>query len=382
MSPILILLAIMHRVNEMSVPDFSVNSQEARAYIEASADELCERLNTTKIARERFINLFLDSYEAYFGLENKNPTPHTPEGRKLTDGISELLVQNNSELIGKEHYDKVKQHMDRGGNVLLIQNHTSIADMLVMEALMRRFIDSLSTEDWAYITGGPIADPKTIQGTAISGGYHRFNVHSEKALSKLAANPAELKSAKHQNISTIRALYGHAMQGGKLVVVYPEGTRNDGIMERAKPFTTLIPSTMTKEGCPPLLVLPTYMYGANKILPVARNDKNEFSTQLQKCNRRKADMTIGQPINWSDIISHAQKHEIIRTYISSKLVPEGVNKDNTKELVSAIAADIMGGMIANINLTSDHPNSNESDGKYGIRLQRVLMAQFLASVSI
>ena len=96
----------------------------------------------------------------------------------------------------------------------------------------------------------------------------------------------------------MKALRDHSEVGGKLVVMYPEGSRNNGSMERIQPTAMYIPRIMARAD-KDLMILPTVVDGANNILPPDPTDKNEHSTPFQRCSREKADLIIGTPISWS-----------------------------------------------------------------------------------
>lgn len=364
----------MSRRLDLSVPDFNSRDQmpDAEKYIRESVRELCTYAGAPdKI--EGLTEKLINSYRAHFGLVFGQPTQYTESGRILTPAIGEIVVKPESQLIGIDNFNEAQEHL-KTGNVLLIQNHTSIADMLVLETLVRREFADSTTDDWSYISGGPVNDLTTLQGSSISSGFRRFTVNSTSEMDKMTEE--QKKEAERENKKAMIALVRFSQEIGKLVVLYPEGTRNDGKMLRARAKSFGIPSAMMR-GNENLVVLPSYVKGANHILPTNREyGSDEHSNELNRCVPNQASVTFGKMINILDIIKFSENLTVIETCIENGIVEQGdLNDEKYKKLAAAtIATDIMGGSIAHLN------PEGEENGYYGSPSQKELMKSFFESL--
>lgn len=287
------------------------NGDAVRDYIKAIIINFCQKeKEITDETRDVVTEVFIRAFEANADLTernvNKGLTDVSDEARALRNELCSLLVKPESKLHGIKHFQTAQRHMNEDGNILLVQNHTSIADMLVTEALIRRSFGHRITDDWAYLSGSPMNEP-SLQ-LIISGGFHRFPITSTKFQAR-ANNKEEKVAMQRQNARSMKALRDHVDAGGKLVVMYPEGGRNNGSMEKIKPTAMYIPKIMARSG-KKLMILPTCVDGAVKILPPDPTDKNEHNTPFQRCSRQKADMTIGTPVLWDDITRFSNDPDI------------------------------------------------------------------------
>jgi hypothetical protein len=330
----------------VAVPDFSRgDTREVRDYIMDMVKGFCEREAIAADARDAITEIFLGALRANTDLTkqnaNKGLTDVSPEATKLRDALCGFLVEPESRLCGAGHFRTAQEHMAEGGNVLLVQLHTSIADMLVTVELMRKEFGGEVTDDWAYMSGSPMNNLSSLQ-SIISGGFRRFRITSKKFQS-LTDSEDERADMQMGNVRSMKALIKHAETGGKLVVLYPEGRRNGGTMQKVEPTAMNIPRIMAKTG-KRLMILPTAIDGADKILPPNPADINEHSTTFQRCSRGKADMAIGAPVNWDDIADFSKDPKNMGEYI--QLHPAASEKDTDVQM--AIAADIIGKLIADL----------------------------------
>ena len=358
----------------MRVPKFGAGEIEGvEPYLKDAIGRFCEREGIVNTDRHRLTELFLNSLKANSPILQQHQgvgvTEVIPEGRQLINRLCDILVRPDSNLYGAEHYKTAQDHVDQGGNVLLVQNHRSGADSLVMEAVIRRTFGDHCTDDWAYMSGHAVN--LYAMPLLISSGLKRFPIFSVKYQNAAATGdlPMQDTGCDHQamtqqNLKAMKALRQHTAQGGRMVVLYPEGGRGNNSMKRVQPETVCVAEVMAKS-CHPLLVLPTYVDGATSILPVARND-NEYNQFIERCHTGSANMTIGSPVPYPDLVSFAEDETNINQYTEGGFSMDG-------SIQRSIIADVIAGRIA------DLAPSDDQRGPYGTKGLRSFVDSFRAA---
>lgn len=217
-----------------------------------------------------------------------------PESRALLDFLEPILVGEESEIRGEDNLECALAFMKRGGNVLLVQNHTSGADTIVTDYLVNRAYGNAAKE-WIWMAGHVVN--LFLLPLIMCGGLHRVQIFSSKYSAQ--ADEAMRRNMKEQNAKALGSIASMIMGGGKLIGLYPEGGRGEGALKLADPKTMKIPQLMAMASVG-LMVLPTYVSGATSILPVVRGE-NEFNEFLHYIRRGNATVEFGPGIMWDDL---------------------------------------------------------------------------------
>jgi 1-acyl-sn-glycerol-3-phosphate acyltransferase len=221
----------------------------------------------------------------------------TPEGQELMDTLGQQLVLPDSRLIDGHHFEEALEFCRRGGNVLLVQNHTSGADVLATYELLNRHFDDVVKGFWWM--SGHVVNLYPIP-LMLSSALNRFQIFSMKYRS-LAAKQEETDEEtwmRAQNSRALRAVIKVTIDGGKIVVLYPEGGRGEHGLIRGVAETMCIPEAMSAKR--EVMVLPTYVCNATSVLPVVRTE-NEFSEFLGYATTGTVDLQIGKPYLWDTL---------------------------------------------------------------------------------
>ncbi|MFA5048174.1 MAG: 1-acyl-sn-glycerol-3-phosphate acyltransferase [Patescibacteria group bacterium] len=269
------------------------------AYAEQALGRLAERIRLSADDATTFERLFMRSMIANAArIESSINAPYVPaltESRELLDFLGTIIVGEESRLIGADNLRSALAFMTTGGNVLLVQNHTSGADTLVMDRLVNDEFSGVA-KDWLYMSGHAVN--LFLLPLTITGALHRIQIFSTKYC--VQADEAVRSSMRTHNARSLATIAPIIMDGGKLIGLYPEGGRGEGALLPGEPRTMKIPQLMASVSPKGLMVLPTYVRDATSILPVVRGD-NEFNEVLEHLRRGNASIEFGPGVMWSDI---------------------------------------------------------------------------------
>ncbi len=142
----------------VEIPKFGVGeTQGVHEYVERATPALCARLGVPEPQAGELLRLALQSVDAASSLMTQNLTAgmveSIPEARNFWNEIGEVMVSVESQIYGLENLRTAIAEMERGRNVLLIQNHRSGADTMVMEILVNRALGRDIVTRWAYMSG-------------------------------------------------------------------------------------------------------------------------------------------------------------------------------------------------------------------------------------
>ncbi len=235
-------------------------------------------------------------------------TQAVPAVRDFWNLAGDTLVNQESRVVGMDNMKLALEHMGRGGNVLMVQNHRSGADTMVFETLVRRALGRDVCKDWAYMSGHAVN--LYLIPLMFCGGMNRFQIFSAKYLSA-GLNGVDEVAMNAQNQRAMMSLRRHVKGGGRLVGFYPEGGRGDGCMKLGEPKTSCIPKIMASASKAELLVLPTYVCDASNILNPVRGI-NEYNEIFVNSRPGTASLVIGEPVPWGDICVLNCEHETVR----------------------------------------------------------------------
>lgn len=283
-----------------------------REYVLAQILGLCQRLCVSDpCSLQQLLEAALEANQAVMSCNLTKPLiDPVPESRRLWDFVGLQAVSPESQLIGREHVAHALSFLERGGNVLVVQNHTSGADTLVWDQLVNRAFPGEPAREFTYMAGHVVN--LFLIPLLISAAVRRCQIFSTKykGLSEAVGITADAMTTCNRR--AIVALGKFCANGGRCIVLYPEGGRGDGALKDGDPKTAKIPRIMATQSSRGLLVLPTYVSGATSILPVVR-DPNEFNQYLEWAKHGTATVTCGQPVSWEQI--HDKDEEIVHSRI-------------------------------------------------------------------
>ncbi|MES2623586.1 MAG: hypothetical protein V4576_04250 [Patescibacteria group bacterium] len=293
-----------------STPNFGIGEIEGPMhYLHGALPALCNRLDFSENDATRFTDGVLASAYACPALLTdkamlQGQVKSIPAARSFWNLCGDMLLSNDSTLVGVEHLSRAFDHQRGGGNVVLVQNHRAGSDMLVMETLIRRHLGFDACDNWFYMAGHVIN--LYLIPLLWSAGLNRFQIFSVKYGTSAVDGMTE-QSMTRQNIRAMRSLGIHADQGGTLTVYYPEGGRGTGCMKKGEPKTSCIPRNIAGSD-KPLLILPTYVQGTENLLPQDRGS-HEFNSILNNIKSGTASCIIGEPIAWEALVEANKSHE-------------------------------------------------------------------------
>lgn len=279
------------------VPTFGIGDggQEVLDYAQEAVIRLCERLG---IDREPLATVFMDALRANaatLGATLSSPyVPAVRESRRLLELIEHYLV-GGVRTIGLEHTRMALELLQHGHTVLLVSNHTSGADSLVLDYVVNSHFGHDTTASWTYMSGHAVN--LFLMPLVVSAGVNRIQIFSAKYAGM--ADAATRAAWRAHNVASMRQVASLGNKGGQMLVLYPEGGRGEnGVLLPGEPMTMGIPQLLAKHSPGELYVLPSYVE-ATDILPVWR-DPYEFNAFLELARRGTATLSFGAPLHWSE----------------------------------------------------------------------------------
>lgn len=263
----------------------------------------CNILNTDEM-KDLFVRTFNACCQLVAEGSNLGLVEPLPESLELVDNLTDKLLSFDSQLINPENFKVALDFMASGGNVLMIQNHTSGADTFVWRTLVNRLFPNKPADEFAYMAGHVVnIYPVPL---LFSSAFRRIQIFSDRYKQIAGQLGISEKEMTDQNCRALRSLMIFAKSGGKLVGLYPEGGRGEGELKFGDPNTAIIPQALGRFGN--FLILPTYVERATSILPVRRTEQ-EFNEFLKYLRPGTADIICGQPYYWQDV-DQTDKHSI------------------------------------------------------------------------
>jgi 1-acyl-sn-glycerol-3-phosphate acyltransferase len=297
------------KLQSLAVPAFGVGQiKEPLAYIAEALPLVGERLGLYGAFREEFVTAGLACAYACIPLLqpdalHQGQIESIPEARAFWNLVGDHAVSQESSLTGAEHLAEALRLRKEGFNVVVVQNHRSGADMLVMETLIRRHLDHDACADWAYMSGHVIN--LYLVPAIFAAALRRFQIFSVKYQTTGVAGLTE-EEMRQQNKRAMESLRACAAQGGTVTVYYPEGGRGTGGMKQGEARTSCIPRNIANSK-KPLVILPTNVAGTESLLPQHRGE-NEFNEVLHHMRAGTAHLAIGKPIHWEELCAPYKAH--------------------------------------------------------------------------
>ena len=344
------------------VPHFGVGQTDGvPEYVEAALTRFFATRGSTippeaqAEIREAFMGALAESAATMEANLTAGMTEPIEASRTLQDRLSPHLILPESELTGSDNLQQAFDYMEQGGNVLLIQNHRSGADTLIMETLVQREFGNGVTQPWGYMAGHAVN--LYLIPLLVTNALRRFQIFSAKYQSMAAEGNQTMQATGNneaqmgrQNLRAIMALKKYTRPGGKLVVLYPEGGRGDHGMKRAEGKTMKVPEEIAKSSPNGLMILPTYVDGATSILPVARGH-NEYNEFIEHVRPGVGTLNIGKPVGWGTVSRIAETADAVAEYASRFNPPSaeaGNANSGTRFLERDMVADSISAMIAEL----------------------------------
>jgi len=272
------------------------NLATAKAFLEANLPHLCRNTGADlDTAQQLFFEALQVNAEQLSHSINLGFMPEVPESRKLWDFLANLLVDSNSQLVNSQHFQTALDFMSQGGNVLVLQNHTSGADTIIFDCLLNRKFPGNPGRNIAYMAGH-VVNVFLIPLT-ICAAIKRFQIYSSRYQGIAEEIGINAKDMKAQNTRALNALTKYVQPGGKMIGLYPEGGRGEGQLKLGDPQTAVIPSLMSKYSPQGLMILASFVQGATDILPVRRTE-NEFDHFMEWIKCGTANISFGKPVMW------------------------------------------------------------------------------------
>ncbi len=270
--------------------------ENAAAYARVELDKLATRLGLRQDQMEILHILFEQSLESAAQiLTTQTNAPYVPannEGRAFLDFLQSLIVGDESRLIGENNLAQALEFMAEGGNVLLVQNHTSGADTIVMDYLVNQRFNN-AAKQWIYMAGHVVN--LFLLPLTICGGLSRVQIFSAKYCQH--ATLEVLAKMQEQNARALGQLAPLVSNGGVLIGLYPEGGRGEGGLKSGEVRTMKIPQVLHMASPKGLMILPSYVSGATSILPIVRGER-EFEEFITHVRRGNANVQFGPGVMW------------------------------------------------------------------------------------
>jgi 1-acyl-sn-glycerol-3-phosphate acyltransferase len=303
------------------VPAFGVGqTSEPLAYLHTNLPPLGMRLGLDGFALGEFVGTGITSAEACIPLMSQDAllqgvVEAVPEARAFWNLVGAIAVSQDSTVSGIEHFIEAQRLKQEGFNVVLVQNHRSGADTLIMETLLHRTLKHDVCADWSYMAGH-VVNLYLIPLMFVAA-FRRFQIFSMKYQSTGVAG-LDAQGMKQQNIRAMRALRRHTAGGGTFTTYYPEGGRGTGGMMKGEAQTSCILHNIANSG-KPLIILPTNIANSEQLLPQARGP-NEFNEVIQNMSLGTAHLSIGAPVTWGELLDASSGSDDTDQYMCDTLL--------------------------------------------------------------
>ncbi len=299
-----------------------------REFVEAQLPGLAERL---QVNEGELTAAFMHSFEVSLrrmGPElNQGFLDAVPEGLDLLHFVEPNLLAPGSTLTGGEYIAEVLEFLGKGGNVLVVQNHTSGADTSSFRQLVRQHQGGNPVMDQAILVAGHVVNLYLIPLTIMCG-LRFFPIFSAKykAQAEAACKTDVAAEMNAQNRRAMMAMVQAASQGGKMMWVYPEGGRGEGQLLEGHAQVAKIPELIAGASPNDFMIWPTYIE-ATDILPVNRIGEDEFCEFVCWTRQGTARATCGKPVMWEDvrpsqdaICMHATRYDVNHNIAGKQLL--------------------------------------------------------------
>jgi 1-acyl-sn-glycerol-3-phosphate acyltransferase len=272
----------------------------AREYVNNELPLLIARRGLNGHLAIAFQRLFVESFNAATEIFKQSPedAPYVdalPVSRQFFSLLGETLVGDRVQVAGLEQVARALEFMNEGGNVLLVSNHTSGADTLVLHHVVNNRFHN-AAHQWLHMAGHVVN--LYLLPLVVTGGVRRVQIFSARYCQE-TQDPKALREMKAKNAQALSSIGPMISGGGQCVVLYPEGGRGDGALKKAEPRTMKIPQLMDMVSPAGLMILPSYVE-ATDILPVVRTP-NEFSEFLSYARPGNSMISFGPGVMWQEL---------------------------------------------------------------------------------
>ena len=173
-------------------------------------------------------------------------------GREMTDALLQPLLDDDSSLEGVEHLDAA---LATGRRVLLVGNHLSYVDPTAVWALLGRNGRQDLGDRLTAVAGPKVyeGEPMRLMGASAN---HAIKVAQSSEVTDSGLSPREMVRLARSSMQ----LAGELMDEGRVVLIYPEGTRSrTGALG---PFLKAVGRWLTLDG---VILVPLGLTGTDSI---------------------------------------------------------------------------------------------------------------------
>lgn len=173
-------------------------------------------------------------------------------GRKMTDALLQPLLDEESRLEGVQHLDAA---LATGRRVLLVGNHLSYVDPTAVWALLGREGRQDLGDRLTAVAGPKVyeGEPMRLMGASAN---HTIKVAQSSEVTDSNLSPREMVRLARASMR----LASDLMEQGRVVLIYPEGTRSrTGALG---PFLKAVGRWLTMDG---VLLVPLGLTGTDRI---------------------------------------------------------------------------------------------------------------------
>jgi 1-acyl-sn-glycerol-3-phosphate acyltransferase len=204
---------------------------------------------------------------------------------RLATAFMDTLLRADSTLEGVEHLDVASQQSLAGRRVMLVGNHLSYADTITLRHLLLR---AGREEAVARLTAvaGPKVYEEPMRRLSVAA-LHSIKVAQSASVASGSAargvSPREMVAIARRCLEEAE----RAMDRGRLVLLYPEGTRSRS--GRLQPFLRATARWLSIDG---LLLVPVVVWGGEKL----------YGLEDDRMRPATAHGRIGPPLDTRDLV--------------------------------------------------------------------------------
>ncbi len=170
-------------------------------YLASQIPALADRLGLSAADLQDLYRVFMRSYRVCAARieedSDKGIVDAIVESRDLIEHLARLLMNADSTLFGAENFARALAFREQGGNVLIVQNHTSGADILATHALLSKDFPGVPAQ-FIWMAGHVVT--KFLLPMLLAAGATRVQIFSVKYKSMAEGQDAEwLARLRHKS---------------------------------------------------------------------------------------------------------------------------------------------------------------------------------------
>ena len=290
------------RKHELRSPDVyggEFDSLLKRILVPIGFKKMIDGLEIDDELKARLKQTFVESLaQAKVTPQNKSGyQPHTETSKRYIEAAKTALIDSkNSRFSYPISFSELKKELDAGANIILVANHKSGgADGLALYAAVEHanpqkdFHQHLLTIT-AKMQKFPVRE-------AAMNGFDRICVYTDKQLSgefDKRGSYVTLDEGKKHNIRAIKSLITQARDGGRLVLLFPEGGVNPEGLGKIPKSSGQIIEAINKNSLKGCIIYPVYIDGTQDIFSSFRS----IARGGQKMSRKAVTVNVGKELRF------------------------------------------------------------------------------------